>query len=291
VDGATVLKYDTDMEGAKSVKLSDGVVALIKGFETWPDSKSFTENVQKSGFFPGVRMATESFMETLYNIAYAEGTDTIMEISKAADEYSKYVTGLANAIPVTAIKMEKMEVPMLSTEEPVAKKEDDKVAGASAGGKPIVKADGEVGDEAGAVAGGAEDAGDGITKGDTDTAGADAGTDAGGEPVVKSEGLSAELKAGISLMLTEVMSDVTTAIDGLSTKVTGIETTQAEVTKSTDALKTQMDATAELAKSADEAVSGKVHTGAGELDGTNVQAQKTEEKEGIFDSALNFEIA
>lgn len=94
------------------LKLNDDVALMVtglqKGLSTVPDSNSFQENIQKSGFAPGMRLATDVLMETMFNIMHTEGgkAPTVNNITKALEDYKTYVIGLAGAVPTKAFKIE-----------------------------------------------------------------------------------------------------------------------------------------------------------------------------------------
>lgn len=114
-----VVKDDYDSEQSITMKFSDNVGAIVsnvkKGFCSWGDSTEFMDNMKISGFFPGVRMATDALMDTIYNCMHevGEGEAPAAVVSKALDDFSAYVKQMAAEIPQIAFKMDSLEETVL----------------------------------------------------------------------------------------------------------------------------------------------------------------------------------
>jgi len=109
-----VVKEDYNPETTHTIKMSDDVAVLVetaeKSFYGWPEGTSFSENMSQAGFFPGLRIASNTLVETIENQLYGSDALPAEEISKSLDEYKTYVLSLASNIPETAFKMQGLEV-------------------------------------------------------------------------------------------------------------------------------------------------------------------------------------
>ena len=114
-DGATTLHLtDADNEDITIFKMSEdvavGVSGITKSFSSWGEGESFVKNMATAGFFPGVRVATDVFMDTLGNIMYKSEKDKVpmAKVEKLADDFGMYVKDLLTKVPVEAFKYEGM---------------------------------------------------------------------------------------------------------------------------------------------------------------------------------------
>lgn len=111
-----------------TIKLTDDIaICTQKGFDSWPESNSFTENVKTKGFFPGLYIALETMEETVRNIMYSASSAPIVEVNKAVAEFQEYLTGLINTIPTTAFKLETLQKILPEVVEETIKEEVDEV--------------------------------------------------------------------------------------------------------------------------------------------------------------------
>lgn len=115
LDGATTLHLtDDDNEDTVIFKMSDdvavGVTGISKSFSSWGEGESFIQNLATAGFYPGVRVATDVFMDTMQNIMYnAEaGTQPTDAINKLTADFSEYVKTLVSKLPIEAFKYDGM---------------------------------------------------------------------------------------------------------------------------------------------------------------------------------------
>lgn len=113
-DGVLVLKqegYAADDEGS-IITLSDTVAVQLttvaKDFCSWSATTDFSETLSAYGFYPGVRVAQESLMETIYQIMYAANTpaDAAPLIKAATEAFAKHVQGLLTLLPQAVFKFE-----------------------------------------------------------------------------------------------------------------------------------------------------------------------------------------
>ena len=128
LDGATTLHLtDYDNENTVIFKMSDdiaiGVTDIAKSFSSWGEDESFIKNMAISGFFPGVRVATDVFISTLEKIMFKADTATppTEAIKVLTNDFSKYVRMLTSKLPAEAFKYDGM---ILKTDEVVGKKEE-----------------------------------------------------------------------------------------------------------------------------------------------------------------------
>lgn len=116
LEGATTLHLvDEDNENTLIFKMSDdlaiGVTGISKSFNSWPEGKNFVQDMSASGFYPGARLATDVFMDTLHTVMYkAEaGKVPVAKIAKLTEDFSGYIQKLTGELPVEAFKFEKAD--------------------------------------------------------------------------------------------------------------------------------------------------------------------------------------
>jgi hypothetical protein len=98
---ALLVKLDGDVAVA--------VANVAKGFSSYNgQSTMFGEMMAQEGFFPGCSMAVGTLMDTVGNIMYkaADPSEAKTQVAKAFEDAKAYVTGLVEAIPVTAFKLD-----------------------------------------------------------------------------------------------------------------------------------------------------------------------------------------
>jgi outer membrane murein-binding lipoprotein Lpp len=279
----TLMKFEEDADLAKAdiVKVSDDLAVFVsnvqKGAVSYPDSVSFMENISKAGFLPSLRMATEVLMETVYNVVSTPGdrSTTVAKLESSLGEYQSYVLGLTRAMPEQVFKFESAEFSaqvaevqkgMLDADDQKDAPVEEPKAEVAPTPEPKVeeKAKAKKEDESGS---------------DTDVT--DDTSETVAEAVVKSqddanEKLAAELKTMLSEFgekFAAMKTEISTEVSGLNSKIDGLAAKVEEVEQ--------------VAKSADEAVRGTVHTEVGnEETATGTRTKKSEN--GIFDDVLKF---
>lgn len=302
---SVLLKADDEElpEDVQICKLNDHVaVAVEKSIRAWTDSTLFSENIVTAGFFPGLHMATDTLINTIYNISGADNTskpETADAVKAALKAYTSYVMDLLKALPESVFKAEKLVVPMLAaaaeggagTADAVVEKNDGEsgegetqgAAGTDSDGTPIEKS--EVSDKDNSLEGDLKvDKADGEA-GEQDTnAGSSASAESaegdGETDILKSLGTQL---AAVTATLKE-QEGVSKVVKGLKETLEGLETKVVEFGK-------QADAAQKLAAKATEAISGTVVTGDSQttVEKTEpVQTKKTEEDPDFWDSAFDF---
>ena len=103
--------FDADKEGSMIALTPDVGIMLdrvVKGFDPYPMSASFDENVRASAFFPGLHNALESLAETVWNVLYeAESPETAAsDVAKQIKAFGAHVNNLVSELPQTVFKME-----------------------------------------------------------------------------------------------------------------------------------------------------------------------------------------
>jgi len=257
-------QMDFDEDKVVAVKFNDDVMALVtdvkKEFTPFPDSMSFSDNIQAGAFLPGVAMATDVMMDTVRQcLRKSSNPDEAKQKLKAVlDDYKKYVLKLADNLPEMAFKLENIMAIKDENEEAVSKaenelenegkedvskamNEDKKGKGKcpegmmwdEGMGKCVAKAKKEEGEENAASA--SEDKEDKVSKSEEPEGKKEAGNELG------------ELLAAFKSEVLEGINSVKTELE--------------EVKKGTAELKDRIDQVEEVAKSADEAVRGTVRSG------------------------------
>jgi hypothetical protein len=137
--GVTVLKGEEVPSDVVTLGLSDTVAVAVgnvqKGIDPYPGGLSFSENVVKSGFFPGFVLAQEALAQTLYMISSTPGNqdETVSLVQKALDDFSSYIMTLVMRLPRSVFKMEqvvKTGVAGMKVAEPVVEVSKDEALAA-----------------------------------------------------------------------------------------------------------------------------------------------------------------
>lgn len=276
LDGATTLHLtESDSTDTVIIKMSDdvavGVTGIKKSFSSWSEGESFVQQMAISGFFPGVRVATDVYLDTLGNIMYKSeaGSPPVVQIAKLNDDFARYVNTLVSNIPVEAFKFEGMVLKeeakapeTAATEVPAVEGEAQATEGAPAG-ETIVK-EGETTAEVSVVEDKTVEGG-----GATETA---AVTEGAQVPKAASEVTKAEVETLIS-------SQVTAGLETINKSVADI------VKKQEDAMTALMEKFENVTKALKGVVSFETVG-----DGLGESVKKTGDKpKGTFDAVLKFE--
>lgn len=254
------LKDGVDVENSVVLKMSDDIAAVVAGIEksfyNWPDSGDFSTNIQKAGFYPGVRVATDVLMDTLYNAleTVEKGESPTEAVTDILKQFTDYVTSLATEIPTSAFKLEKMEVTEASTEDADADADADSDDTADVDADADADAD-------------AEDV-DGTADADAEDTDADADADA----VEKTEvDVGAEIQKAVGKILGDALAQFGKDMDGkLTTMGEAITALEKSATETAETLQNTVAAHAD--NDAD--------------DGDDTET--VEKTEGVYDSALSF---
>lgn len=99
-------------ENCIAYKHDDNVVFIVSGVKSstvkmdfWADSTSFKENIQKTSFFPNLREASYTLVDTIANIVYAEAdADVAKKADAEVSAFGEYVKQLVSSLPVTVMK-------------------------------------------------------------------------------------------------------------------------------------------------------------------------------------------
>lgn len=230
-DGAMVAylqKDDTALgeEGQMAFKLSDNVgivVEVSKEFVGFMTSSDFTENLQKQGFFPGIRVAMDILGDTISNSIFdaASPSDAAATVGKAVDAFKGYALGILKEIPKDAFKM---ETPLVTPDANPSTPE----ASPEATTEKVEKTESEE---------------------EATPAGSEAGAEA--EVEKKEEAEVEKTEADGTAKILEALGGLTETVKGVSEKVDGLES-------KVDKAQETADEAARVAKSADEAISGTV---------------------------------
>lgn len=260
-ENAIVLKAEgTEFdEDTAIVKVTEDLALAVsnvqKGLRAWADSNSFVENVQKAGFFPGLRVATEVLMDTIGNIAMEEGDQeaTVSQMEKSLEDYKGYVMKMVDAIPSDVFKMEGIVVPV--AERVLAENVVEKAAGTVSPLMDDSVAEAENKDEA---------------------------------PVVKDENDDSKEASALETQMAALASTV----QELGTKldaIAGMGTDMADLKKTAEELATKVSDVEKSATAATEAIKGTVDAGT-TGDPTTPEPKKVmkEDDPGFWDSALSF---
>lgn len=110
-DGQVQLAKSEEADDMSVYKVNDDVALVLKGFAPFPEGNDFMENMAKSAFFPGMRVAGDVLSETVYGIMASEGNSkkTKDMLMKALDGYKEYVMGLADQVPEKAYRAEALQ--------------------------------------------------------------------------------------------------------------------------------------------------------------------------------------
>lgn len=106
VDVATLTHYKSNED------IMIGVANVVKSFDPWSSSTSFSENLQKNSFLPGLSLAAGVMQETAFEILVsADKSDDFKELlEKSVADFSAHVISLAANIPTAAFKLESIKV-------------------------------------------------------------------------------------------------------------------------------------------------------------------------------------
>lgn len=138
-DGVAVMKFeDFDMDDASitAVKMQEDVCVLVantdveaikKSYTSYSESASFKENLSQASFFPGLSMSMSVLMDTVGNILMTteKGDSPTNKIKQALDEFTAFVVQMADEIPSSAFKFEKLTKAELPAKD---EKVEEKVA-------------------------------------------------------------------------------------------------------------------------------------------------------------------
>lgn len=253
-DGVVTLAVveDYNADDVTFLKMSDdiavGVTGIAKSFSSWSEDESFVSAMATSGFFPGVRVATDVFLDTLGNIMYKaeSGTPPTDKVSALTADFGKYVNDLLGTVPVEAFKYEGM----------VLKKADD----------TPVDTDSKTDDKTDTAKGDTED----TPEGDTSDTGGDTEGDTPEDDTTPGEGIT---KSDVTGIVSEQMKTVTDDLSGkIADQVEKTETFMTEMQKSLKAVTDALSGVVSVEPTADPE-KGK---------------QQTQKSEGTFDSAMSF---
>lgn len=289
-DGQTVLKTEDVNEDTQvvGVQAPNGLTIVMKGISTWPEGTMFTDNLKQAGVFPGVRLASEILMETLYNIASdQEGTTEMMK--KAVADFSTYCQGLMDQIPSSAMKAEwmepvKVEAADQGEADTAAKTEDAPTPDESGTGEtdsafdtnvtdPVAKAD-EPNNDGGAPVAESAPEGESVA--------------AKSDEVVAQENPSGQT-SDMDLLLRKFETLLESTVGPVAGQVKALKDDIGTLTANTKKVATRLDEVERVAKSAEEAVAGTATSASLEVDGGKGTARKAESDSGLFDSAFRFD--
>ena len=282
-DGVVIVKQeDFDVDAVVTVKLKNDTAVILsnveKAFTPYPDTLNFEEKLKAAGFFPSVSMATEALMDTVSAIMLdARSPDEVKtKMDQAIQSYSTFVLNLTDALPVTAFKIEALELPDEGAEAVDTGAAEGAAKAEGAGGAPE----------------GGEDASGGTPAKKeeapaADTAGGE-GTAAKGEATdkeVTKEGEGTGELASLIEMIGAMKSELT---EGL----TGVRGDLEKVKADTEGFANRIEQVEATAKSAETAVKGTVVTGgeAGASDSSggedvefdSAMSRKSDDSDGIW---------
>lgn len=289
-DGVVLLKQQDGEAGDKAVtlKLSDNVAIVLKGFYGMPEGADFNEILKTQGFYPGFSMATEALYMAVRNVLMDETTkstdDAVKKVDSALDQFHTYVVSILSEVPPSAFKVEKAVADALealdkTATEAAAVAATAAAAAAAAAAEIVVKAEAAAAakahmtdyrDDSGkCMAGYVEVAGKCVP-----------------EKKAEKEDLLKEIGASMTALLGDALKGVNKAVEeigktitGLTAKVDGITTAQTE-------LKVQVTQAAESAKKAEAGLKGLTIGGIPKEDSKLTQ-RDTKETGGNFDTAFN----
>lgn len=118
VEGALIMKQidNVDVEALTYYKSNEdiviGVANAVKSFDPWSSSTSFSENLQKNSFLPGLSLAAGVMQETAFEILVsADKSEDFKELlEKSVADFSAHIVSLASNIPAAAFKLEGIKV-------------------------------------------------------------------------------------------------------------------------------------------------------------------------------------
>lgn len=138
-DGTLVyVQADDYLTDAKLVKVSDNMVAVVKGFDPYGmvDAGDFAANATTQGFYGSIRSATETLNYMLSTEMCSADTPqaAAAAVKSLVAKFGDYVAGMASALPQKAFKadksltevVEKACKPKMGDKEPDADDEEKK---------------------------------------------------------------------------------------------------------------------------------------------------------------------
>ena len=135
-DDVIMYKQEGATEGVGTlIALNDfvgiGIDRVVKEFQPWARSDSFTENANSTAFFPGLCSAMESLKDTIHQNLYSADVkkDAKAKIKSSLASFSKYVIGMFSEVPESVFKLEKDlhgKFEIGNVDKPVAKTEGEK---------------------------------------------------------------------------------------------------------------------------------------------------------------------
>lgn len=115
-EGAVTFKQEDYSEvDVQLVALGPDLMAAVrttKGFDSWPESLTFADNMAVSGFYPGINQACDALMSTLYQIMQnsSDPAQVADLLGTACDDFKAYAVSMAGNLPVDAFKMDGFKV-------------------------------------------------------------------------------------------------------------------------------------------------------------------------------------
>ena len=296
-----IVKLEAPGEDTSVVKFNDDIAALVtnvsKTFSSFPSSSKFGENVQAMGFIPGLRLASDTLMETVFNImGSTEDEDTFKsDIEKAVTEHGSFVNQLATRLPKAAFKLEDLFLmpATLVDQEGVVAAGDTAKDETDTGKKPAEATAG-----AGTEGAAAETPGvTGKSETGTDNAQADSTLTALMTDLLKQ--VSEKLESNFAVFRGDLLKDIETRFESVQKETTELKTLVTEKTEEADQA---VQEAAETKRKADEAMNGTVVAGSHLLHNPNESLGVQEGREarrkavrddtdldapGIFDTAFS----
>lgn len=308
-DVVVLKQADYEEDAVMPFKVNDDVLILVSGvnkqFEPFIDSTNFNDNAQVSGFLPGLHMATEALFDTYRSILMDSRTqsEAVTSMKSAIDQYSSFVTNLADNLPAMAFKLEdikaiaKTEVddvanaPVVELEGGEAEqaaadteaaatevvKDDDTGEATAAATEEVSTETTETTDTAVAKEAAAGDHEEGL--GDEAAATETATTETAATEAVVEKGDTTELAAMLATFKSEIMEGIT-----------GVQTELSAMKDTASSLKDRLDEVETVAKSADEAARGTVQSGSEPIDqslGTRSRVAKTDKDDELWGGVLD----
>lgn len=110
----TLFRFDGDHPPVEHVvKMDDNaavIVAVEKGFNSWPETSNFNEMVAATKFYPGLNRSFETANEVIRNIMWeAQGGPPVEEVAQVLKELTKYILALLKATPEIAYKFDNLK--------------------------------------------------------------------------------------------------------------------------------------------------------------------------------------
>lgn len=317
-----LVKSDDIPEDAMVLKVDDNAAIVVadvkKGMETYPDATNFIENIQKAGFYPAFRTASEMLSATIGNIMYSEGDAEITKtaVSKALGDFKGYIDAVLSTVPENVFKAEAAihsikkgaligtgigdgskttkEVAEQNTKDAAKSKEQAEGEQKARAGDDKEKdtdtdtnADAGEGGDKGTEGEGGEstntggEGGEGT--GDGDGEGSGTGSEGGESGKENSEGVDTNVSKSNDSQMTEVATALAALQKSVDVMAVSIDK---KIDEAISPLKESIESVKSDVKKTDEAVKGTVHSEESE-DQVSARVDKTESKE-VFGSALDF---